>query len=181
MTDGPQTIISVRQYLELLLKMRASDISMGGFVLQHGVAFESHAMTENEIMIVHTAYKRAAVRCAFGQKECWWNAKALVKADRTKTLRYAEGYANNMIPMMHAWVEINGKVVDLSWRKNYKEPGCFENWCVGIFESPIEYHGVIFSAEELAEFMPKHKGSLIDNYGERWPLLMSKSFRSTVS
>ena len=178
MTEGPKSITGVRQYLELLVGMRASDISMEGLVLKHGVPFESHALTLAEIHIVHTAYKKAAVRCAFEQKECWWNAKALVKADKTGALRYVEGYAINMIPTMHAWVEINGKVVDLTWRKNYKEPGRFENWRVGVFEPPLEYHGIVFTKEELAEFMPKHKGSLIDNYEERWPLLQSTSFRS---
>jgi hypothetical protein len=171
-------ITSVRQYLELLLKMRASDISMEGFVLQHGVAFQSQALTLREIHIVHTAYKKAAVRCSFEMRECWWNAKALVKADKTGTLRYAEGYANNMIPTLHAWAEINGKVVDLTWRKDHRAPGQFENWRIGVFEPPVEYHGIVFSPEELAEFMPKHKGSLIDNQ-ERWPLLQSTSFRTT--
>ena len=177
MTEG-SAITSIRQYLELLAEMRASDISMEGFVLRHGVAFESNALSLAEINIVHAAYKRAAVRCAFEMRECWWNAKALVKADKTGTLRYAEGYANNMIPTLHAWVAINGKVVDLTWRKNFREPGTFENWRVGVFEPPIEYHGIIFSAEELREFMPKHKGSLIDNYEERWPLLHSTDFRT---
>lgn len=178
MSEG-SAITSVRQYLELLAEMQGADLSMERFVLRHGVAFESQALTLREIHIVHTAHKKAAVRCAFEQKECWWNAKALVKADKTGTLRYVEGYAFNMIPTLHAWAEINGKVVDLTWRKNFREAGRFENWRVGVFEPPIEYHGASFSKEELAKFMPKHKGSLIDNYEERWPLLHSTSFRSS--
>lgn len=174
-------ITSVRQYLELLSGMQASNISIEGFVLRHGVAFDSQELTPLEIALVHSAYRKAKVRCAFEQKECWWNAKALVKADKTGTLRYVEGYAKHALPTLHAWVEINGKIVDLTWRRNFREPGCFENWRVGLFEPPIEYHGITFSAEELTEFMPKHKGSLIDNYPARWPLLQSTSFRTTPS
>jgi len=50
---------------------------------------------------------------AFRIKQCWWNAQTLTLCDTERRLRYWEGLLDQAIP--HAWVTINGKVVDATY------------------------------------------------------------------
>lgn len=179
MTSLP--LSSLQAYLQMMVEFRSSQrsqLTVEGFVLRHGRIFSSEVLTPSELKIVQAAYKLASRRCFFEQRECWWNAKALVKADRTKTLRYVEGYGRHLIPTLHAWAEINGKVVDMTWRVSHLEEGSFENWNVGRFSTDFEYHGVVFSSDELAQWTPKDKSSLLDNWKNQWKLIRS-DFRLT--
>jgi hypothetical protein len=51
-------------------------------------------------------------RRSFPMKQCYKNAQRLMIADSERRLRYCEGYLDGSVP--HAWVTINGKVVDLT-------------------------------------------------------------------
>ena len=48
---------------------------------------------------------------SFPIKQCYWNAQRLIWSDTEKRLRYCE---SGFDPIPHAWVTINGKVVDVT-------------------------------------------------------------------
>jgi hypothetical protein len=83
-------------------------------------------------------------------RRCFHNARQVIRAHG---FSYVEGYAlhENDIPFLHAWnLDDDGCVVDTTW-------------------VPVgrAYLGVIFSPSDIL----KWKGSLIDNWENRWPLL----------
>jgi hypothetical protein len=73
--------------------------------------FRSRALTERE----REQVRRVSGRKRFAQKRCFYNAQRLVLDD--PTLRYGEGQlwlmlGSYLTPVHHAWVVVNGKVVD---------------------------------------------------------------------
>lgn len=102
------------------------------YVLDRGRQFDAAtALTADERDVVRAAAAeaRAAWACTFEVRECFWNAQLLAMSDPTEALRYCEGFAQgHLIPVHHAWVTINGKVVDLTWRR------------VALAEDPEAYH-----------------------------------------
>ena len=80
------------------------------YVAVNGVEFESASLTEEE----HDIVKQAMGRRVWRQQECFMNAQELALSD--DRLVYHEGYAVGSvgIPILHAWVAINGKVVDVT-------------------------------------------------------------------
>lgn len=60
----------------------------------------------------------------FKAQHCFANAQRLVAKDMGKALKYHEGFA--VIHLVnelthHAWISINGKVVDVTWRAAFKK------------------------------------------------------------
>jgi hypothetical protein len=72
--------------------------------------------------IVALAKRRGGVK-AFLPNRCFDNASKLLLSDREQTLKYHEGFAateGSEHLVEHAWVSINGKVVDLTFRAAIK-------------------------------------------------------------
>lgn len=107
---------------------------------------------------------------------CYRNAQELVLRDATGTLQYVEGYAlgRAIIPVLHGWVTVNGKVVDPTWlpvqeRRVATPP---TNW---------HYFGAPFSRADIREIadlaLPRRRGrkgqlwSLLDYWEAEWPIL----------
>jgi hypothetical protein len=60
----------------------------------------------------------------FEAQHCFSNAQKLIAKDMGKALKYHEGFA--VIDLVndlthHAWVTINGKAVDVTWRAAFKK------------------------------------------------------------
>lgn len=73
-------------------------------------------------------------------KACYKNALELAASN--KTLKYVEGYANNLIVCEHAWcVDADGKVVDPTWRDPEK----------------CQYLGVILDLDKVYEWTCRNK------------------------
>lgn len=68
-------------------------------------------LTDGERQYIEAVIGRCGGRRAFRAKMCWKNASLLMDHDDARRLRYCEGYLDG-IP--HAWVTINGKVVDVT-------------------------------------------------------------------
>src|SRR4051812_22995620 len=86
---------------------------MHDFIVKHGHLSPSRALAAGELATVKAAWKGAAGRdLDLPKQECFMNAQRLVQNDRSKRLVYVEGLVLRIIPIHHAWVEINGKVVD---------------------------------------------------------------------
>lgn len=69
-------------------------------------------LTNGERQYIEAVISRAGGRRRFRSKACWKNANILMVNDEAKRLSYWEGYLDGCIP--HAWVTINGKVVDVT-------------------------------------------------------------------
>ena len=97
------------------------------------------------------------------RRECFKNAFDLAMS--VTGLRYVEGYACGVIPVLHAWcADADGMVVDTTWTG-------------GRFRSPLgmEYFGVAFGTEFLFKALAKKKTyGLIDDWEGGWPLLTGK-------
>jgi len=119
------------------------------YVLDRGRLYESSRLTEDEeksLMGVIGEYGRP-----FKQRECFYNAQMLVLTDHTKTLRFAEGFAVGVIPVHHAWVTLNGKVVDLTWRVKGRRKGGYNDRIIGVIPNDRAYYGVEFDTETVRE------------------------------
>ena len=142
------------------------------FVLDRGTPFVSAPLTEAE----HQAFL-AAVEAAGGMgrvtemKQCFANAQRVVHYDPSGLLTYAEGYAVGAakFPMLHGWVSVGGKVVDLTWRvPNRSVPHVF-----GVIPVGWEYRGVTFPQVQVMENIVRTEAyqSLIDDWRGGYPLL----------
>jgi hypothetical protein len=122
----------MRTYLKLLADMswqhmtkraKSYELNYSGshdYVLDRGQLCDStRLLTVRERHLLRRAAEKAGAMwsCTFEVKECFYNAQALAMSDETETIRYHEGFAlGHFFPVHHAWVTINGKVVDLTWR-----------------------------------------------------------------
>jgi len=92
-------------------------INLMDFVLDQGTEFSSAPLTDDE----HNLVVQAADRYGrpFNQMRCYHNAFVMALNDPNHSLRYCEGYfTTGSFPFHHAWVTLNGKVVDVTCRKN---------------------------------------------------------------
>jgi hypothetical protein len=141
------------------------------YVLQHGQPFTSQPLTKEEWQ--HVA--RVAGRKHYPIKQCFANSQQLAIDDLSGQIQYAEGYCFNMIPVLHGWNVLNGKVIDLTMRL-FHDPYPRKKWpdlCIGEFPQEREYFGQIFPLEQVADFITRTQcwGSLIDDWKGGYPLL----------
>lgn len=143
--DSPtdQLLDYLRRLAALRATMRRADYVYAGiedFVLAEGRTWPPHPLPRH--------IKRGAAR------QCFLNAYKA--AQRHRELRYVEGYALAMIPVLHAWcVDSEDRVVEVTW----EEPGA-------------AYVGVAFT---LAEVRALHQHSdyvsMLDDWDRGYPLL----------
>ena len=154
--------MSIRHYMAQMVALRKS-LPGGGmptgwgysciedYVLDRGVAPKSEALTPEEDAILWAAVD--AVGGRFQQKQCYYNAQLLCLRDPSESLEYREGIAqgNAVIPVQHAWVEINGKAIDLTWRgpEGWHRKGRLGNRIIGTLPEGWEYLGCPFDKELL--------------------------------
>jgi len=123
MTDTA-AIAAIKTYLAQLagfrMGMRPSGFTYSGaedYVGDRGRAFDSPTpLTDEEAEYVTDVAERTWGD--FATKECFGNAQQLFLHSDGE-LRYCEGYAigGAGFPVLHAWVTLNDKVVDLTWRQ----------------------------------------------------------------
>ena len=110
------------------------------FVLEHGKPYRARPLPE--------VYKRGTI------KQCYKNSFLLsLETDLT----YVEGFADNIIPVSHAWcVDRDGNVIDPTWPNP-------EN---------CEYFGIPFKQEYVISNIMKdgYLISLIDNWQDGFPV-----------
>jgi len=147
--------------------------SMEEYIAEEGTTHASAPLTDDELEIVLDAVDASGKR--FMQKQCFSNGQLLALYDPTGHLVYTEGYAvGRTIPMLHGWVTINGKVVDLTWRTKVKRGhGRLPDRIFGTLPDGWEYHGVGFQNDWLRERIVRRGEvwSVIDDWKEEWPAL----------
>lgn len=168
--DVRRYLVQITSSFDALAKMNGREEPPRGpmhFVLERGRKYESAKLTEDE-----AAQLQSAIECATAMgvdvrefKQCYANAQRLVQMCPEGVLTYCEGYAvgRAAIPVMHGWVTLNDKVIDLTWRPETR----------GVIEDGLEYFGVEFPAEVVVRkwLATEMAGTLIDDFDARWPML----------
>ena len=154
------------EYVEHLAQT-AGPNSVPAYILRNGRQFKSQPLTEPERLYVKRIQwgKRRPKQC---YKNCQQEAMALPAAEGI-TLKYVEGYLSPGIGfgVDHAWLSINGKVIDPTVRTNEKPA---HN--VGTITNGWEYFGVEMEPSECFHVLKHMKFiPIIDDWECRWPML----------
>ena len=156
-------------------------VCMEDYVLDRGRTFESAPLLPAERDHVDRICERAFPgRRDPRLKECFYNAQLLAQNDRTRRLRYHEGFATTgILPCLHGWVTIGGKVVDLTWRKTNHDLRGRDDGVYGEFPEGWDYVGVSFTTEAVLDSMLTTGAamSLIDRWVDGWPELQKDRLR----
>ena len=169
-SKGSKLIPLMEQFRKLKSQNVRSDMIYSGsedFVLKEGTMFQSQPLTSDEVEEVQRMIDRGRDT---ESGACFFNAQDI--ACISSQLSYCEGFAmTDDLPMhvAHAWNTINGKVIDFTWKMlNSGQP------VLGVIPAGWEYMGVEMP-RQMVYSMWRDVGeasSLIDNYHQRWPLLM---------
>lgn len=141
--------------------------SVHGYVLRHGKLFTSQGLTPEEIgYIDRSGWQKHEPR------ECYHNAQSTalkMPVQEGMDLMYVEGFVSkgSGYAVYHAWLSLNGKLVDTTLRT---EDG--ECRVMGIIPEGSEYYGVeLETLECLHSFQHGGMGPIIDDWQCGWPLL----------
>ena len=145
---------------------------------------DSSPLTEEQFEYLTKVAKATTLR--FEPKQCFHNAMMLAICDSNLEgrIEYIEGFAyTGALPVHHAWVELDGKLVDLtrSLRPNSaqefingKPPQAdLRDRLLGVIPEGWEYLGVTFDSDEVQSYVWEHEetNSLITNYRDGFPKL----------
>jgi hypothetical protein len=150
------------------------------YILQNGHLFESVPLDDTEKQVFENVIWKENKR-----KECYYNAQrlALYLTLDGENVEYCEGVAYDpkaVIPVNHAWVSINGKVVDPTWGERIITKNKVIrriNRVIGIIPEGWEYYGITIPTVDIWSYLADHQahGSLIDDYECGWPMLRGLS------
>jgi hypothetical protein len=114
------------------------------FLLKEGRIFKSEPLDEQEKIIVEQMLYNLRMEIGEPQyKECFKNCQSVVLNRLGDNFKYCEGYALSSvgIAIHHAFLTINDKVVDITWRNDEGE------FLIG--EKCSHYFGVSFNAKDV--------------------------------
>lgn len=190
--------MSMRDYLEqravMEFRIRAangSTLTYAGlcdFVLDRGRPQpESAPLTEEQFEYLTQVAK--ATTLPFEPKQCFHNAMMLAICDSHMEgrIEYIEGFAyTGALPVHHAWVELDGKLVDLTRSLRPTSAQDFidgkppqadlRDRLLGEIPEGWEYIGTPFDTDEVHNYVWEHEetNSLIVNYRDGFPNLMKE-------
>lgn len=157
--------------------------SMYEYVFKRGRAFESAPLTYKEWQTVRELVEWTEM------KQCFFNCQRTiftinpawgVGGDKSP-FEYVEGYVigDVALPIHHAWLSLNGKVVDPTLRRHR---GCFRrrtfpDRTMGIFPEGWEYYGVSIPFDKVKACIVSNKAwhTVIDDWMHDFPLLKEKN------
>lgn len=167
---------SLRNYMRMVTSQAASIsrnesfpyVCFEDYVLDRGTYFEPTGVS----MAAFAALDAALTR--WGQKpqikQCFHNCQMLAIADRSYRLRYCEGIASGAagVPMLHAWLVVDGTVVDVTWPRPNEEDDAF---IIGDIPDGYAYCGVIYETDFIRRRIHENDAtvSVIDDWGSGWP------------
>lgn len=144
--------------------------TMQEFVLRNGRSVRPTQLTRAEREYVRACVERVPdLRAA----ECFSNSqRVFLYGDIEQRFTYAEGYALTVDEVLHGWLMLDGKVVDVSepLKAELARSRGLPEWT-----SPREYFGVEFPDRS---YVAKKGGlaSLIDDWKRGWPLLCGEQW-----
>ena len=171
---------ALQQHLALILRIRREGAQKPpegftyycaeDYVLDRGRLYDSNPLTSEERKIV----LEVAGNRNYEQGACFYNAQILTGMGSQQGFRYVEGFAvGHIIPVIHAWVTFNGKVIDLTWRVDKPcRKGRLGDRILGVIPAGHAYYGVEFDTVDVMErlFKTEIAGPLIDDWNDGWPL-----------
>ena len=136
------------------------------YVLANGRPFASQPLTPAE-----TTYLSAVDWQIYLPMQCYRNAQHLLLSlppTEEMTLSYNEGYFTTGAPygIIHAWLSLNGKVIDPTARKN---PG--QTPITGEFPLEWEYLGIELDPSRWPHNVDHGPGGVLDDWECGWPML----------
>ena len=157
---------------------------LGGedYVLDRGSLFQSQALTKAERTAILDALQSCSVK-RFQMGHCFYNTQMLIGFSAPDTFQYCEGWAIGFVglPTLHAWLIINGKIFDPTWRTErptYRGKLSTRIW--GTFPETWAYYGAIFHTAEVVSRLSRIKvtGSFLDDIAFGFPLFQEPRLRS---
>jgi len=149
-------------------------VSISDFILRNGTQFLSASLNEEEEEYVRSlGFKGSRI------KECYKNTQHALLFHLPclgMTLEYVEGYAcASILPVMHSWLSLNGKVIDPTWGPRSKSNRRLGR-ILGTFPPDYDYYGVVIEEKKVSAFINNHHvwSSIIDDYHCHYPLLTGK-------
>lgn len=173
----------LRQMVDMKSKMDFGNppppyLGMEDYLLKHGQEFTSQPLTDKELEIV--AFASSLHEC--WERECFYNAQFLAQCCRRFT--YCEGVAVSVIPTHHAWLSINGKVVDLTWRVEEKaDRSLLPDRNLGTFNPPYAYFGIEIPNCDWFRWWKRHRNAsvpILDDWENGWPLFQGKPLSEII-
>jgi hypothetical protein len=183
--------LNLRQYLIENTRLRVhlgllpkgyNYVGAEDYLLDRGSPFESEALTEDELRVVQEAVAATGIK-RFQTGQCFYNAQMLAAMDASNQLTYYEGYAQGTVPLplLHGWVVIHDKVVDLTWRTmQRRKTGVFKDRILGSFPEGWAYYGAHFSSETVRTRIHRMKAtcSFLEDYSNDFSLFQEPRLRS---
>lgn len=143
-----------------------SSPSLHQYVSRHGKEFESAALTAEETALISQIDFHSCL-----PRQCYRNsqmAALTLPPPPSHTLRYVEGFfsMNWGLGVEHAWLTLNGKLVDITLRRTNGQP------ILGVIPDAHEYIGVEMNPDLCRHIMGHRRHiSLLDDYECGRPLL----------
>lgn len=88
--------------------------SIPDIVVREGEFFANGILDEKELAIINNIYPK--IKKSIKKGFCFYNSQIAVLSDKSKELRYHEGYigTDSFFPIHHGWNSLNGKVIDFT-------------------------------------------------------------------
>ena len=185
----------MKEYLEQRAQAEASLTTIAApynyyglcdFVLDRGREPTSAKLTEEQLEYLLKVAKACNVK--FVPKQCYHNAMMLTivsawfDPDVDQRIKYVEGFCySGVIPVQHAWIELDGKPVDLT--RSTRPEASEEFWegkdpqedlldrVLGVIPDGWAYLGAEFSYDDVVEYVTGYEetNSLIENWRDGFP------------
>ena len=149
---------SIKNYCNSMIEMRSNTnmktrtdfyySSIEDFLKKEGTFAKSQQLTKSELEYVCKAIRDLPFTPQV--KQCFYNSQMLVLNDRENKLVYNEGLGNcGILPMLHGWVTINNKVIDVTWKTNgWDKKFKKDNYVLGKLPKDYSYCGVKIDKEK---------------------------------
>ena len=175
MTEADEQL---RQFMSAMAQGR-DNTSVPGYILREGRAFESAELNEAE-----TRYIAMIDWLRREPKQCWYNCQLeciMLPELPGLTLRYVEGYLMTsltaQIGIEHAWLSVNGKLVDPTVR--VRKDG--DKRVIGSIPEGWAYYGVEMHPHECRHALAHGESvSLIDDVMCGWPKIPERRARRST-
>lgn len=146
-------------------------VSVADFVLDRGEPpAVSEPLTEEQYEYLMQVVENS-VESEFPYKQCFYNSQVLLLADFQDRLVYCEGYCQaKTIPVHHGWLELDGKVVDVTFtaKAKHTEPQRkdLKDRVLGEIPNGWEYLGIRFDRDDIRSFVREHErvAAMIGNF-----------------
>jgi len=110
--------MTVREHIEIFMKLfepikdKQPNYYFYRWLLEKGRLGDTRKFTKKELKFIKDKLRLSGI--APQAKECYYVSQLLVFS-AIEDFKYVEGYAVSIIPTEHAWLEYNGKVLDIVW------------------------------------------------------------------